>query len=98
MITDMDGARESSTCRSDPFVTDLHNALIARAVRFFYGLSANHVLPRCVHASICSEIHWTVRNIIYQNKVRLRFFVLLLREGKSLETIKLSSVRTAKLE
>lgn len=45
MITDMDGARESSTCRSDPFVTDLHNALVARTVRFFYGLSANSV-PR----------------------------------------------------
>lgn len=41
MITDMDGARESSTCRSDPFVTDLHNALVARTVHFFYGLSAN---------------------------------------------------------
>lgn len=64
MITDTAGTHESSTCRSDPFVTDLHNAqywlisydLFANCATFYHNTRINE------H---CNEIHWMVLKRIY---------------------------------
>lgn len=91
MITDTAGTHESSTCRSDPFVTDLHNAqywlisydLFANCATFYHYTRINERLQRDSLDGAETDI--------YLNKGLLRFFVLLERKW-IIERIKLLSV------